>query len=121
MGDRAQRSPIGDALQPAVRRARIRRVVQSPDRTSAFAQYTILVEQRERVADALLAAGIPTAVHYPAPISAQPAYRDLSIFGELPSADLASRQVLSLPMHADLDEATQDRIVDEVVRAVSAG
>ena len=116
-----RRIAIGTRYNQLFDERRIRRVVQSPDRTSVFAQYTILVEQRERVADALLAAGIPTAVHYPAPISAQPAYRDLSIFGELPSADLASRQVLSLPMHADLDEATQDRIVDEVVRAVSAG
>jgi UDP-2-acetamido-2-deoxy-ribo-hexuluronate aminotransferase len=99
----------------------VRRVVQRPDRTSVFAQYTILAENRDRVAEALGAAGIPTAVHYPTPISDQPAYRDRCTYGELPRSGLAASQVLSLPMHPDLDEETQDRILEEVARAVAAG
>jgi UDP-2-acetamido-2-deoxy-ribo-hexuluronate aminotransferase len=114
-----RRITIGNRYNQLFDEREIRRVAQRPDRTSVFAQYTILVENRDRVADGLRAGGIPTAVHYPAPISAQPAYRDRCIYGELPCSDLAASQVLSLPMHADLDEQTQDRIVEEVARAVA--
>jgi UDP-2-acetamido-2-deoxy-ribo-hexuluronate aminotransferase len=51
-------------------------VAQRPDRTSVFAQYTVLVENREQVQEKLKAAGVPTAVHYPVPLHLQPAYKD---------------------------------------------
>jgi len=92
----------------------IRRVTQRPDRTSVFAQYTIIVTDRERVSADLKADRIPTAVHYPAPLNHQPAYRDCSIYGQLPASEALAGSVLSLPMHPYLDEATQDRIVDAV-------
>jgi UDP-2-acetamido-2-deoxy-ribo-hexuluronate aminotransferase len=98
----------------------VERVAQRHDRTSVFAQYTVFVDERERVQQALERQGVPTAVHYPAPISDQPAYRDISVFGPLPHSDQAARRVLSLPMHAYLDEPTQDRIVDAVADAVVA-
>ena len=116
-----RRIAIGSRYNQLFDERKVRRVIQRSDRTSAFAQYTILVENRDRVAEVLRAAGIPTAVHYPAPISAQPAYRDRCVYGELPRSDLAASQLLSLPMHPDLDEETQDRILEEVARAVAAG
>lgn len=96
----------------------IARVVQRPERTSVFAQHTVLVEDREAVQRALHAAGIPTAVHYPAPLSEQPAYEDRSLYGQLPHSQRAARRALSLPMHPYLDEAVQDRIVDALAAAV---
>ena len=92
----------------------IERVVQRDDRTSVFAQYTIFVDCRPTVQAALAAEGIPTAVHYPAPLSHQPAYREISLFGELPNSDRAAQRVLSLPMHPYLDLATQEKIADVV-------
>lgn len=69
-----------------------------PDRTSVYAQYTVLVDERERVREALEGAGIPTAVHYPVPIHQQPAYAHLAPGERYPvSEDLAAR-VLSLPL-----------------------
>ena len=97
----------------------IERVVQRDDRSSVFAQYTIFVDDRGRVQAALESDGIPTAVHYPAPLNEQPAYRDISIHGELPNAERAARRVLSLPMHAYLDEESQHLIVDAVAKAVA--
>jgi UDP-2-acetamido-2-deoxy-ribo-hexuluronate aminotransferase len=97
------------------------RVVQREDRTSAFAQYTILVDDRDAVQSALHAAGIPTAVHYPAPLNEQPAYRDIRVHGELPNAKRLSRRVLSLPMHAYLNEPTQDRIIQAAREATHHG
>ena len=45
-----------------------------PDRTSVFAQYSILVQDRDALQARLHAAGIPTAVHYPVPLNEQPPY-----------------------------------------------
>jgi UDP-2-acetamido-2-deoxy-ribo-hexuluronate aminotransferase len=39
------------------------------DRTSVWAQYTVQVENRDQVQESLKQAGIPTAVHYPMPLS----------------------------------------------------
>jgi UDP-2-acetamido-2-deoxy-ribo-hexuluronate aminotransferase len=99
----------------------IERVVQREDRTSVFAQYTIFADDRDRVQSSLRDRGVPTAIHYPAPLNQQPAYRDICIHGPLPNAERVSRRVLSLPMHAYLDEETQDRIVDAVSEAVGHG
>jgi len=80
------------------------------DRTSAFAQYTLLVSNREALQTKLKAAGIPTAVHYPIPLNEQPAYAHLAGPSGTPIAAQIARQVLCLPMHADLSEAEQRRI-----------
>lgn len=88
------------------------------DRSSVFAQFTVLAPRRDRVQERLRQAGIPTAVHYPRPIHLQPAYASFGLQGAFPAAEAAARQVISLPMHADLDEATQDRIVAALVRAL---
>jgi UDP-2-acetamido-2-deoxy-ribo-hexuluronate aminotransferase len=90
-----------------------------PDRTSVYAQYTILAEHRETLRAALEAKGIPTAVHYPVPLHRQPAYEHLSWPELAPvSARLAS-QVVSLPMHAVLSREDQDRVVVAVASALS--
>lgn len=84
------------------------------DRTSVWAQFTVRVEQREEVIEALGDAGVPTAVHYPMPLHLQPAYKDLCrISGSLKNAEVAAASVLSLPMHPYLDG-------DDVAKIVSA-
>ena len=82
---------------------------------STWAQYTIEVENRDGLAGALKAEGIPTAMYYPRPIHVQTAYRGYPVGGNgLPATMAAAERVISLPMHADLDEVTQDRIVAAV-------
>jgi UDP-2-acetamido-2-deoxy-ribo-hexuluronate aminotransferase len=81
------------------------------DRNCVWAQFTLQIDNRERILDQLKAAGIPTAVHYPVPLHRQPAYRDLCrVQGNLEHSERASSRVFSLPMHPYLDSATQDRI-----------
>lgn len=63
---------------------------------SAWAQYTIRTPERNSLAAALRANGIPTAVHYPVPMHRQPAIGSSRV---MPVSDLAAREVLSLPMH----------------------
>ena len=90
------------------------------DRTSAYAQFTLLVQDRERIQQSLSAAGVPTAVHYPIPMHQQPAYQGLYAGSDLAVSEWLSERVISLPMHADLDEATQDRIVAALKYATAA-
>jgi dTDP-4-amino-4,6-dideoxygalactose transaminase len=82
--------------------------------TSVWAQYTIRLPagQREQFAASLKAEGIPTAIYYPIPLSRQEAYRHFPVAeGGVPVTDKLAEEVISLPMHAYLDEATQDRII----------
>ena len=85
---------------------------------SAHAQYTIRVPNRDRVAARLATAGIPTAVHYPVPLHRQPVYASEHGHLDLPQAQRAADEVLSLPMHPFLAEADQDRIVTALSDAV---
>lgn len=113
-----QRLRIGQRYDTLLDAAGITRIAVRPDRTSVFAQYTVRIEQREAVQESLKAAGIPTAVHYPIPFHQQAAYRDLIRGAACPQAQLAADSVMSLPMHADLDPASQDRIVEALVLAL---
>jgi dTDP-4-amino-4,6-dideoxygalactose transaminase len=90
--------------------------------TSAWACYTVLVENgdRDQVAARLKEAGVPTAVYYPKSLHRQPAYADFPAAPEgLPVADRLAGQVLSLPMHPYLDAETQDRIAQALRQAIS--
>ena len=88
---------------------------------STWAQYTACLPKGRRDAfmATLRADGVPTAVYYPRPMHKQTAYAHYPVEGgRLPvTEDLAGR-VVSLPMHAYLDEATQDRIIAGVRRAL---
>lgn len=91
--------------------------------TSVWAQYTLRLPGFERSAfqASLKAAGVPTAVYYPRPLHQQTAYKDYPIAGNgLPISERLAAEVVSLPMHPYLDEATQDRIVDAVKGALAA-
>ncbi len=98
----------------------VRKIAQRPGRSSVFAQYTILVDDRSRVQDALKCAGIPTAIHYPVPLNRQPAYAESCVSTGTPVADELAARVLSLPMGPDLTEADQDRVVAETIKVVTS-
>jgi dTDP-4-amino-4,6-dideoxygalactose transaminase len=88
---------------------------------SVWAQYTIRLAPgvRDGLARTLQAEGIPTAIYYARPLHRQTAYRDFPVAeAGLPVSERLADEVISLPMHAYLDEATQDRIVDAVRRAL---
>lgn len=89
--------------------------------TSVWAQYTIRVPatRRDGFAAALKTRGIPTAIHYPKPIQAQSAYRHCPVAeGGLAVSERLATEVISLPMHAYLDEPVQDRIIAAVREAL---
>lgn len=84
---------------------------------STWAQYTIQVPDRDKLQADLKAQGVPTAVYYPIPLSAQKGYKQYPS-APTPVSDKICKTVISLPMHPDLDQATQDRIIAAVLASV---
>jgi UDP-2-acetamido-2-deoxy-ribo-hexuluronate aminotransferase len=102
---------------------RLADIVQTPwiaaENRSVYAQYTIEVEDRERISNALKQEGIPSSVHYPIPAHLQPAFRYLGYAErDFPIAERASGRVLSLPMHPYLKIEDQDKICSALRHAI---
>jgi UDP-2-acetamido-2-deoxy-ribo-hexuluronate aminotransferase len=81
--------------------------------TSSWALYTIRVQGRDQVQQALTRNGIPTAVHYPVPLYRQPALAQNEV--NCPQSDRAADEVLSLPMHPYLSEEAQTLVTQTLV------
>ena len=79
--------------------------------TSVFAQYTIQVPDRDAMQAKLKEAGIPTAVHYPIPLSQQPMFDYLGTKGSVPIAEETAKHVMSLPMSAYVGEGEITEVV----------
>src|SRR5437899_1151519 len=86
-----------------------------PSRFAVYHQYVVRTPQRERLRTYLAERDIETGIHYPVPIHRQPAW--LRSYGEgpaLPRAERAAREILSLPVHADLTDEEVEHVADGV-------
>lgn len=90
-----------------------------PDNTSAWAQYTIEVEERDKFAAKLQEAGIPTAVHYPSPLHRQPVFAAENQGLSLPHSERAAERVISLPMHPYLEPEDLQKVATAVRNALA--
>ena len=104
----AARSRIADSYRSKLEEAGIAGPHIESHNTSAWAQFTVRVQERAAVEAMLRDAGIPTAVHYPLPLNKQPAVASDAV---LPRGDAAAEQVISLPMHPYLAHQDIARIV----------
>lgn len=84
---------------------------------STWAQYTIQVPDRDKLAADLKAKGVPTAIYYPIPMTAQKGYAHYPAV-PVPVSTEIGKHVISLPMHPYLDAATQDLIIEAVLESV---
>jgi dTDP-4-amino-4,6-dideoxygalactose transaminase len=90
--------------------------------TSVWAQYTLRLApgRRDGLMATLKGQGIPTAIYYPIPLHRQGPYQHFPLAeGGAPVSERLADEVISLPMHAYLEEATQDRIIEAVRRALA--
>jgi dTDP-4-amino-4,6-dideoxygalactose transaminase len=89
---------------------------------SVWAQYTIRLSpeiDRKKFMASLKDNNIPTMIYYDKPMHQQTAYRGYpKLEAGLTVSDALSKQVVSLPMHPYLDQATQDYIIEVVRRSV---
>ena len=86
--------------------------------TCVYAQYTIVVENRDELQAKLKEKGIPTAVHYPIPLNKQPIFENMSHVGEIPHAEYVAEHVISLPMSAWLKDEDMDYVVTAIKELV---
>lgn len=98
-------------LEPA-----LKLITVSNDRNSVWGQFTVRVAEREAFVAFMREQSIPTAIHYPVPLNEQAAYRDYASGGPTPNAATLAREVVSLPMSADLSEGQQSAVIDSVRR-----
>lgn len=91
-----------------------------PDRDSVWAQYTLTVSNRDSFQKKLAEMGVPTTVHYPRIMPDQPWYKEHTADpkANLSRARWAADHVISLPLFPDMDRATQDKIIESVIKAV---
>ena len=122
-GEVASRQQIGERYSQCFQTAGVATTPYlAPGNTSVYAQYTIAVENRAAVQEALKDIGIPTAVHYPTLLCQQPALQGCgsrcSGACATPLAQGASERVMSLPMHPYLSAQDQDQVVAAVTAAL---
>ncbi len=114
----SKRNAIADTYE-----SKLGNVVATPKKphgtTSAWAQYTLRVENRDAVQAKLKEHGVPTAIYYPLPMHLQKAYAPFGKGeGSLPLSEKLSKQVLSLPMNPYATTENVEAIVDAVRSAV---
>lgn len=85
------------------------------DRSSVWAQYSVLSDAREDCLSRLKTAGIPAAIYYPKPLHLQEAYACAdSLRGALQVTEDIAQRIFSLPMHPYLSEEDQARIIQSI-------
>ena len=85
------------------------------DRTSVYAQYSVLCKDRETLSKKLNEAGVPTAVHYPIPLHLQEAFEYLGgKEGDYPVSERVGKSIMSLPMSPFLTKEQQDFVVEAI-------
>lgn len=90
-------------------------------RSSVFAQYTLRVKNREKIQEKLKDSGIPSAIHYPLGLHLQECFAPLGYKkGDFPNTELASEEVLSLPMNPYLQESEIKEIAQVVQKVMES-
>jgi dTDP-4-amino-4,6-dideoxygalactose transaminase len=109
----ARRAMIADAYDRGLTGSGLGLPRRRPDASHVFHQYVVRSPARDRLRDALRARGIGTNIHYPVPVHLQPAYLGRITLDPagLPESEAAAREVLSLPLYPQLDDAAVARVV----------
>ena len=80
---------------------------------SVYQAFIIQAERRDELMKYLKNKGIETAIHYPIPIHKQKCFGYLKT-KSLPNAELQAKMILSLPIHAHINEEDINSICDEI-------
>jgi len=88
-------------------------------KTSAWAQYTLKLKNRDKIQESLKAVGIPSIIYYPIPLSKQIGYSHYpSVSSGVEVSSYLSKSVLSLPMHPYITIDTQEHIANEIIKGI---
>jgi len=110
VGARYSEALKGHVTMPAIR----------PGNSHIYAQYTIRPKNRDRLAEALKAADIPSAVYYRRPLHRQEVFAHLPCAGKaFPVTEKAASEVISLPFGPYLKEANQNHVISTIIESFS--
>jgi dTDP-4-amino-4,6-dideoxygalactose transaminase len=97
----------------------VTRPLTLPGNEHVFHLYVVRLPRRDEVLAHLGRAGIGAGVHYPVPVHLQGAFADLGYRpGACPVAEAAAAEILSLPLYPQITAAQQERVVDELRKAL---
>lgn len=89
------------------------------DEGSPVHQYVVLVEERERVIEALVSDGIMPTAYYPRTLGQQPALADRAVVHACPVAEAIAARALALPVHERLSDEEADAVMAALHDAVA--
>jgi len=113
----AQRQDVAQRYNEALRHV-VEVPLVAPDRTSVWAQYSVLSPHRAALQESLRQAGIPTAIYYPIPLHLQGAFQHLGYQpGDFPVSEDLAQRIFSLPMSPYLSQDDQERIIKIILTA----
>ncbi len=90
------------------------------DGAHAYHQFVVRSPDREAFRERLRAGGVGTLVHYPRAMHQHPAYTALGAGRELGTSEALAREVVSLPLYAELTDEEVDIVVAEARRSATA-
>jgi len=98
-------------------------VVKTPvvkdDRTSAWAQYAMIHQKRDKIIEKLREENIPIAIYYPIPLHLQKAFFSLGYKkGDFPVSEKCADEIFSIPFHPYLKTEDQEKIADTIKEAI---
>jgi dTDP-4-amino-4,6-dideoxygalactose transaminase len=106
-------------LGDAARDGRLTLPAEAPGRRHVYHQYVVRVPDRDRVRARLMEDGIATSVFYPIPLHLQECFRDLGLSeGDYPESEKAAREVLALPIFAEIRDDEVERVAAALLRAL---
>ena len=114
-GELANRSDIANKYNDCLKNI-FKIPVLKEDTTSAWAQYTIISDDRENDQSKLKSVGIPSVIYYPIPLSRQLGYNHFpSVSSGTGVSERLSKNVLSLPMHPYIDKDSHELIIEKIL------
>lgn len=116
--DLANRQRLGDRYTSAFKAAGFEHTpFIEPHNTSAYAQYTVKVDQRAEVIARLREKNVPAMIFYPTPLHQQPAVADPD--ANCPISEAMSKQVMSLPICAFMTDEEQEEVIDAFIESIN--
>ena len=116
---RAIAARYAERLSEAARSGRLTLPGEAPGRRHVYHQYVVRVPDRDGVKERMAAQGIATAVFYPVPLHLQECFADLGYReGSFPEAERAAKEVLALPIFAELTNDEVDRVAETLLAAL---
>ncbi len=110
----------GELLSDAQRSGRVVLPSEAPGRRHVYHQYVIRVRDRDAVKARLAEAGVSSAIFYPVPLHLQECFADLGYReGAFPQAEKAAKEVLAIPIFAEMRDDEVDRVAETLLSALS--